>query len=398
MDDRLRRPLAQGAAASPGARLRVALAERPLLPRDKVLRAPLQIVGAVNAYTALQAAQLGFKAIYLSGGGVSLASLGMPDLGTISSADVCEDVRRITRVCAVPLLVDIDTGFGNLLAVERCVRDVEAAGAAAVHLEDQEMLTKRCGHLAGKSVVPTAAMVDRLHAAAAGRRGAGFVLIARTDALAVEGMAATIARCRAYVAAGADALFPEALTSLSQYSELAVALPGVPILANMTEFGKTPLFSASQLAKAGVAMSLYPLSAFRAQSAAAHAALSAIKEDGDNVRAVGLMHSRATTYGVIDYDGYQRRLEGGAQPNDGASNGVATSTRAAAEWGDGDKGDHEPAPALKRARSTKTTKKAKDEDAAATTTVAGSSAVGSSPPPPPVAAVLLRRTKKKSSS
>ena len=272
---------------------------------------PLKVVGALNAYTALQAESAGFQALYVSGGGVALASLGYPDLGITTLDDVLTDVRRITRVCSSPVLVDVDTGFGaSKFAIARCIKDMEAAGAAGVHIEDQ-VLAKRCGHRPNKSVVPVDEMCERIAAATGARVNPDFVVMARTDALAVEGMDGALGRAKAYVEAGADAIFPEALTELSQFQKFRDALgPDVPILANMTEFGKTPLYTCAELKGAGATLALYPLSAFRAQSRAAAEVFVAIREDDGNKRAEAeLMHTREQTYEVIDYHAYERALD-----------------------------------------------------------------------------------------
>jgi len=297
------RAFSSGAATeSAGARF------RKLMLEAHATKKPLQIVGATSAYTARMAQNIGFQSVYVSGGGVALSNLGVPDLGVTTLDDVLTDVRRLTRVCTVPALVDIDTGFGaSALSIERTVRDMEQAGAGAVHMEDQ-VLAKRCGHRPGKSVVPMEEMVARLKAARKGRTE--MVIMARTDAAAVEGLDAAVERCKAYVAeGGADCIFAEAVTEIDQFEKFSKALPGVPILANLTEFGKTPLWHLDELAARGVSMVLYPLSAFRAQSRAAEAAFQAILKDGTNKEAEKLMHTRMQTYDVIDYMAYERALD-----------------------------------------------------------------------------------------
>ncbi len=285
------------AAASPGRRLRDAVeAERPL-----------QVAGTINAYSALLAAECGFRAIYLSGAGVANASFGLPDLGITSLNDVCEDVRRICGATPLPLLVDADTGWGGAFSIARTTRDLIRAGAAGMHLEDQ-VQSKRCGHRPGKELVPAAEMVDRMRAAADARSDAGFVLMARTDAHAVEGQQAAIERASAYVAAGADMIFAEALTTLAEYREFTRAL-SAPVLANITEFGRTPLFSAAELGEAGVRLVLYPLSAFRAMSRAALAVYGEIRKQGSQKSVVGQMQTRDELYQVLGYHDYERKLD-----------------------------------------------------------------------------------------
>ena len=282
---------------SAGARLRAAIeAERPL-----------QLVGAINAYSALLAARAGFRALYLSGAGVANASFGLPDLGLTTASDVCEDARRICGATELPLLVDADTGWGGALNIARSCRALQAAGAAGLHLEDQ-VAAKRCGHRPGKALVATDEMCDRLKAAVDARSDAGFVIMARTDAHAIEGLQAAIARAQRYVEAGADAVFAEALTSLDEYRQFTAALQ-VPVLANLTEFGQTPLFSLGELRAAGVRLVLYPLSAFRAMSQAALAVYRAIREQGDQRAVIAAMQSRAELYEVLDYLEYERRLD-----------------------------------------------------------------------------------------
>ncbi|MEC7580796.1 MAG: methylisocitrate lyase, partial [Pseudomonadota bacterium] len=251
---------------------------------------PLQIVGTINAYCAMQAEKAGHQAIYLSGGGVANASYGLPDLGITSLNDVIADVERITNASHLPLLVDIDTGWGGAFNIARTITAMEKAGAAAVHIEDQ-VSQKRCGHRPNKSIVSQAEMVDRIKAAADAKQDGDFVIMARTDALAVEGIDAAIERAIACVESGADAIFPEAILEIEQYQQFTNALD-VPILANITEFGKTPLFNCETLGKAGVAMALYPLSAFRAMSKAAEEVYQAIATNGDQMSVVPGMQTR----------------------------------------------------------------------------------------------------------
>lgn len=267
----------------------------------------MQAVGAVNAYCAMLAEHAGFRALYLSGAGVANASLGLPDLGISTLADVLEDVRRITRASALPLIVDIDTGWGGAFNIERAIRDLIAAGAAGVHIEDQ-VQTKRCGHRPNKAIVPAEEMVDRVTAAVNARTDPDFVIIARTDALAREGMDSAVERARRYVAAGADVLFPEALTELAQYQAFARAT-GAPILANITEFGLTPLFTVSELANAGVSLVIYPLSAFRAMSAAALRVYETLRREGTQASVVATMQTRRELYDILGYDEFERRLD-----------------------------------------------------------------------------------------
>lgn len=282
---------------SAGARLRAAVEEE----------VPLQVVGAINAYSALLAARAGFKAIYLSGAGVANASFGLPDLGITTLNDVCEDVRRIASACPLPLLVDADTGFGAAFNLARTTRDLIRAGAAGIHLEDQ-VQSKRCGHRPGKALVSTAEMVDRVKAAVDARVDEQFVVMARTDAHAVEGQGAAIERARHYVEAGADMIFAEALTTLDEYREFTAAL-GVPVLANITEFGKTPLFTVEELRGVGVRLVLYPLSAFRAMSRAAESAYAVIRRDGTQRALLEHMQTRAELYDVLGYHEYERKLD-----------------------------------------------------------------------------------------
>ena len=269
---------------------------------------PLQVVGAINANHALLAKRAGFKAIYLSGGGVAAGSLGLPDLGISNLDDVLTDVRRITDVCDLPLLVDIDTGFGaSAFNVARTVRSLSKAGAAACHIEDQ-VGAKRCGHRPGKEIVSLDEMVDRVKAAADARIDEDFVIMARTDALAVEGLDAAIERAVACVEAGADMIFPEAMTSLEMYRKFADAVK-VPVLANITEFGSTPLFTVDELRSANVGLVLYPLSAFRAMNKAAENVYSAIRRDGTQQNVLDTMQTRAELYDRIDYHSYEQKLD-----------------------------------------------------------------------------------------
>jgi methylisocitrate lyase len=269
---------------------------------------PLQIIGAICAYHARLAKRAGYRAIYLSGGGVAAGSLGMPDLGISNLDDVLTDIRRITDVCELPLLVDVDTGFGaSAFNVARTTRSLVKAGAAAMHIEDQAG-AKRCGHRPGKEIVPAAEMVDRIKAAVDARTDAQFVVMARTDALANEGLEMAIDRVKAYVEAGADMIFPEAITELAMYRRFAEAVK-VPVLANITEFGRTPLFTLDELRSAQVAMALYPLSAFRAMNKAALRVYQAIREDGTQKQVVDQMQTREELYDVLDYHAYERKLD-----------------------------------------------------------------------------------------
>jgi methylisocitrate lyase len=268
---------------------------------------PLAIVGAVNAYSAMQAEQAGHRALYLSGAGVANASFGLPDLGITSLNDVLEDARRITAASPLPLLVDVDTGFGGAFNIARTVKEMERAGVAAIHIEDQ-VAQKRCGHRPNKAIVSRAEMVDRIKAAVDARTDSRFAIMARTDALAVEGMDSAVERALACVEAGADLIFPEAMESLEQYRAFCDAV-GVPVLANITEFGKTPLFGQAELAGAGVAMVLYPLSAFRAMSRAAEAVYRHILQDGHQREAVALMQTREELYRTLGYHDYEAKLD-----------------------------------------------------------------------------------------
>ena len=268
---------------------------------------PLQIAGTINAYTALLAERAGFRAIYLSGAGVANASFGLPDLAMTTLSDVCEDIRRICGATDLPLLVDADTGWGSAFMIGRTIREMTRAGAAACHLEDQ-VAVKRCGHRPGKALVETAEMCDRLKAAVDGRTDDGFVIMARTDAHAVEGQQAALDRAAAYVEAGADMIFAEALTTLDEYRQFTSAID-VPVLANLTEFGKTPLFQTGELADVGVAMTLYPLSAFRAMSKAALSVYTTIKNEGTQQDVVDAMQTRMELYDVLGYQAYEDKLD-----------------------------------------------------------------------------------------
>jgi methylisocitrate lyase len=282
---------------SAGARLRAAVeAERPL-----------QLVGTINAYAALLAERAGFRAIYLSGAGVANHSFGLPDLGITSLNDVCEDVRRITGASELPLLVDADTGFGGAFNIARTCAELIRAGAAGMHLEDQ-VSAKRCGHRPGKALVAAEEMVDRIKAAVDGRTDARFVVMARTDAHAVEGQQAALARAAAYVEAGADMIFAEALRTLDEFRQFAKAVR-VPVLANLTEFGQTPYFTVKELDAAGVRLVLYPLSASRAAARATTVVYEAIRKDGTQRSVVPNMQTRAELYEVLGYDEYEKKLD-----------------------------------------------------------------------------------------
>jgi methylisocitrate lyase len=269
---------------------------------------PLQVVGAVNAYSALLAERAGYRALYLSGAGVANASFGLPDLGLTSLNDVCEDARRITQATALPLLVDADTGWGGAFMIGRTIRELTRAGAAGCHLEDQ-VQAKRCGHRPGKQLVSTGEMCDRIKAAVDARTDAEFVVMARTDAHASEGAARAIERSQAYVAAGADMIFAEALGTIEEYAAFTRALGKTPVLANITEFGKTPLFTVDELRGAGVAVVLYPLGAFRAMSRAAEQVYAAIRRDGTQKAVVAQMQTRTELYDVLNYLDYEKRLD-----------------------------------------------------------------------------------------
>lgn len=268
---------------------------------------PLQVVGTINAFSALQARKSGFKAIYLSGAGVANASFGFPDLGITSLNDVCEDVRRICGAVELPLLVDADTGWGQAFMIARTAHDLWVAGAAGMHMEDQ-VGAKRCGHRPGKELVAAGEMADRIKAAVDGRPDDRFIIMARTDAHAVEGQQAAIDRALHYVEAGADMIFAEALTELDEYRDFVTQV-GVPVLANITEFGKTPLFGLDELAAVGVQLALYPLSAFRAMSKAAENVYSVLRKQGTQKSCTDAMQTRDELYEVLDYHEYERKLD-----------------------------------------------------------------------------------------
>jgi len=269
---------------------------------------PLQVIGTINAYHALMAKRVGYRAIYLSGGGVAAGSLGMPDLGISGLDDVLTDIRRITDVCDLPLLVDVDTGFGaSAFNVARTTRSLVKFGAAAMHMEDQ-VGAKRCGHRPGKELVSKAEMCDRIKAAVDARTDPSFVIMARTDALASEGFESSLARSIEYVEAGADMIFPEAITELAMYRKFADAVK-VPVLANITEFGKTPLFSVEELGSAGVAIALYPLSAFRAMNKAALKTYETVRKKGSQKEVIGEMQTRDELYDFLNYHSYEKKLD-----------------------------------------------------------------------------------------
>lgn len=276
---------------------------RQLLKEEK----PLQVVGAINAYSAMLARDAGHKAIYLSGAGVANASFGLPDLGMTNLADVCEDARRITGAVDLPLLVDIDVGWGNAFNIARTIKEMERAGVAAVHMEDQ-IAAKRCGHRPNKELVSKEEMGDRIKAALDAKTDENFIVMARCDALAVEGFDAAVERSAYYAECGADAIFAEAMTDLAHYSIIKDAV-GVPLLANITEFGKTDLYTAEELADHGVDMALYPLSAFRAMSKAALEVYSTIKKDGTQKTCVDKMQTRAELYEHLEYMSYEQQLD-----------------------------------------------------------------------------------------
>ena len=283
---------------SAGARFRLALKEEK----------PLQVIGTICAYHALMAKRVGYRAIYLSGGGVAAGSLGMPDLGISNLDDVLIDIRRITDVCDLPLLVDVDTGFGaSAFNVARTTRAIAKAGAAAMHMEDQ-VGAKRCGHRPGKELVSKEEMCDRIRAAVDARTDESFVIMARTDALASEGLDAALSRANAYLEAGADMIFPEAVTEIAQYRSFAEATK-VPILANLTEFGRTPLFTVEELRSAGVAMALYPLTAFRAMNKAALKVYETLRRTGTQQGALADMQTREELYQFLDYHAYEQKLD-----------------------------------------------------------------------------------------
>ena len=268
---------------------------------------PLQVIGAINAYHARLAEQTGYKAIYLSGGGVAAGSLGIPDLGISSLDDVLTDVRRITDVCSLPLLVDVDTGFGGAFNIARTVKSLIKFGAGAMHIEDQ-VQAKRCGHRPNKEIVSKDEFTDRIKAAADARIDENFVIMARTDALAVEGLDAAIERAQACVEAGADMIFPEAMTELEMYKKFADAVQ-VPILANITEFGQTPLFTVEELRSVNVSLVLYPLSAFRAMNKAALNVYKTVRSEGTQQSVVDTMQSRSELYDYLDYQKFEQKLD-----------------------------------------------------------------------------------------
>lgn len=268
---------------------------------------PLQIVGAINAFHARMAERSGYRAVYLSGGGVAAGSLGVPDLGISTLDDVLTDVRRITDACSLPLLVDADTGFGGAFNIARTIRSLTKAGAAGCHIEDQ-VQAKRCGHRPGKQIVSSEEMVDRIKAAVDARTDESFVIMARTDALAGEGLEAALDRAAACVEAGADMIFPEAVQNLAQYRAF-VERARVPVLANLTEFGATPLFTLEELRSVDVGLALYPLSAFRAANAAALRVYEAIRRDGTQRDVVNTMQTRADLYEFLDYHAYEQKLD-----------------------------------------------------------------------------------------
>lgn len=282
---------------SPGKKFRLALEENT----------PLQVVGTINAYCAMMAEQLGHKAIYLSGGGVANASYGLPDLGMTSLNDVVADVQRITSASKLPLLVDIDTGWGGAFNIAKTIRDMEKAGAAAVHIEDQ-VSQKRCGHRPNKAIVSTSEMVDRIKAAVDAKTDSDFFIMARTDAFAQEGLDAAIARAKAYVEAGADGIFAEAIKTQAHYQAFSSAL-GVPILANITEFGQTELWNKQELGEWGCAMVLYPLSAFRAMNKAAESVYKTLLADGDQKKEIENMQTRMELYDYLGYHDYEQKLD-----------------------------------------------------------------------------------------
>ncbi|MCZ6575110.1 MAG: methylisocitrate lyase [Gammaproteobacteria bacterium] len=285
------------AMSSAGARLRVAM------ERER----PLQLVGAINAYCALLAERTGFGALYLSGAGVANASFGLPDLGVTTLNDVAQDVRRITGATPLPLLVDADTGWGAAFMIARTIRELTAAGAAGCHIEDQ-VQAKRCGHRPGKALVSAQEMADRIRAAVDARTDEQFVIVARTDALAVEGLDAALERAGRYVEAGADVIFAEAMTTLEDYKRFTSTV-GVPVLANITEFGNTPLFTVEELRKVGVGLVIYPLSAFRAMSAAALEVYEALRREGTQKEVLDSMQTRDALYEVLRYHDYERKLD-----------------------------------------------------------------------------------------
>jgi methylisocitrate lyase len=283
--------------SSAGAKFRAAVAAEK----------PLQVIGTINAYHARLAERTGYKAVYLSGGGVAAGSLGLPDLGITTLDDVLTDVRRITDACGLPLLVDADTGFGSAFNIARTVKSLIKFGAGAMHIEDQ-VQAKRCGHRPGKEIVSRDEMVDRIKAAVDARTDPAFVIMARTDALAVEGLDAAIERARACVEAGADMIFPEAMTELSMYRKFADAVK-VPVLANITEFGATPLFTVEELRSANVSLVLYPLSAFRAMNKAALKIYETVRREGTQRNVIDIMQTRNELYDYLDYHRFESKLD-----------------------------------------------------------------------------------------
>lgn len=283
--------------SSPGARLRQAVAEE----------SPLQVVGTINAYCAMMAQQAGFRAIYLSGAGVANACFGLPDLAMTSLTEVVEEIRRLTAATDLPLLVDADTGWGHAFSIARTVRQFTAAGAAGLHLEDQQN-AKRCGHRPNKLLVSQQEMCDRIKVAIDAKTDPEFVVMARTDAIAGEGLPAAIERCQAYVQAGADMIFAEALPDLEACRQFTAAID-VPVLANITEFGKTPMWTTQQLQEAGIAVALYPLSAFRAMNAAAKAVFETIRQDGTQEKVLNQMQTREQLYENLGYHQYEAKLD-----------------------------------------------------------------------------------------
>lgn len=287
----------ESASSSPGCRFKQALKQER----------PLQVMGVINAYAALMAEQVGYRALYLSGAGVANACFGLPDLGMTTMQDVAEEARRITSVTSLPLLVDIDTGWGHAFSIARAIKLMIQSGVAAVHIEDQ-VQAKRCGHRPRKAIVPTQEMVDRIKACVDARTDKDFVIMARTDAVAVEGMQAAIARAHAYVEAGADMIFPEALPDLASYRQFTQAIHA-PVLANMTEFGQTPLLNTEELAEAGVAIALYPLSAWRAMNKAALTVYETIRKQGSQKAVLADMQTRDELYHYLKYHQYEQKLD-----------------------------------------------------------------------------------------
>ena len=314
-------------SSSAGARFRAAVVEE----------CPLQVVGTITAYAALMARRSGFRAIYLSGGGLAANSLGMPDLGISALEDVLTDIRRITDVCDLPLLVDVDTGWGGAFNIARTVRSLIKAGAGALHIEDQ-VASKRCGHRPGKAIVPKDEMVDRIKAAVDARSDAQFVIMARTDAIAVEGIESAIERARACVEAGADMVFPEAIVTLEQYRRFKQAV-NAPILANITEFGQTPLFTTDELKSAGVDIVLYCCGAYRAMNKAALDFYETVRRDGTQKAALPAMQTRAELYDLLGYHAYEQKLDALFAGGESEGGSVSESTPDAALARPGE--DHE---------------------------------------------------------